>query len=155
MSEDLKVVATNRKAFRDYHVLETFEAGIQLLGSEVKGLREGRGNLKDSYAVFRDNELYLVGMHVGPYSHTGREGHEPYRDRKLLLHKREMRKIARQVSAKGRTVVPLRIYFRKGWAKVELSLAKGKRSYDKREAIAERDRKRAMERELRRRNQAS
>ncbi|MEE9167155.1 MAG: SsrA-binding protein SmpB [Candidatus Neomarinimicrobiota bacterium] len=148
MAEEKKIISTNRKAFHDYHIFEKFEAGLQLTGSEVKGLREGRGNLKDAYAAFRDSELFLTGMHVGPYSHTGHEGHDPYRERKLLLHRREIRKLARQVSAKGYTIVPLRVYFQGGWAKVEIALAKGKRSYDKKTAIAERDRDRAMEREL-------
>lgn len=148
MDEEEKVVTTNRKAHYNYHILEKFEAGIELAGSEVKSLREGRANLKDAYAAIRNGELFLVGMHVGHYSHTGYSGHEPYRDRRLLLHRKEIKKLVRLVAEKGHTIVPLRLYFREGWAKVELALAKGKRTYDKKEAIAERDRKRAMEREL-------
>lgn len=154
MESEKKVVSTNRKAFHDYHILEKFEAGLELVGTEVKSLREGRVNLKDAYVVVRTNEIFLIGMHIGPYSHTGYGGHEPYRDRKLLLHHREIRKIARHISVKGFTVVPLMIYFRNSWAKVEIALAKGKRSYDKKASIAERDQKRAMDRELKRKKQA-
>lgn len=154
MAVEKKVVSTNRKAFRDYHILEKFEAGLELIGSEVKSLREGRVNLRDAYATIRNGEVFLIGMHVGPYSHTGHGGHDPYRERKLLLHRQEIRKLARHVKVKGHTIVPLTIYFRNGWAKVEIALGKGKRTYDKKAAIAERDRERAMERELKRRKRA-
>lgn len=152
MSTDTKAVATNRKAFHTYQILERFEAGLELVGSEVKSLREGRANLKEAYAVVRNGEVFLLGMHIAPYSHTGHTGHEPYRERKLLLHRQEIRKLDRHVSIKGHTIIALRVYFRDSWAKVEIALAKGKRSYEKKAAIAERDREREMERELRQRS---
>ena len=148
MKDETKVVTTNRKAFHEYHILERFEAGLNLVGSEVKSLREGRANLKDSYAVIREGEVFLVGMHIGPYSHTGYSGHESYRERKLLLNRQEIRKLNRSVSNKGNTIVPLSVYFKGGWAKVEIALAKGKHTYDKRKSLVEKDRKREMEREL-------
>ncbi|MDP6397193.1 MAG: SsrA-binding protein SmpB [Candidatus Marinimicrobia bacterium] len=151
MNDDIRVVTTNRKAFHDYHILDRFEAGLELVGTEVKSLREGRANLKDAYAKMKNGELYLIGCHIGPYSHTGFSGHEPYRDRRLLLNKREIRKLDRSVTVKNHTIIPLKMYFKKGWAKVEIALAKGKRSYDKKAAIAEKDRKRALDRELSRR----
>lgn len=152
MSDDIRVVTTNRKAFYDYHILDRFEAGIELVGSEVKSLREGKANLKDSYARVVKGEVYLIGCHIGPYSHTSYDSHEPYRDRRLLLNKREIKKLDRSVTVKNHTIIPLKMYFKKGWAKVEVALAKGKRSYDKRASIAEKDRKRALDRELSRRN---
>ena len=121
---------------------------MELVGSEVKSLREGKAHLRDSYALIRGSEVYLVGMHIGPYSHTGYLGHEPYRDRRLLLNKQEIRKLARQVNVKGMTIVPLRIYFKNGWAKTEIGLAKSKKIYQKKRAIAERDRARDLDREL-------
>tara|TARA_B100000315_G_C14590787_1_gene595643 strand:- start:3675 stop:4133 length:459 start_codon:yes stop_codon:yes gene_type:complete len=148
MNDDIKIITTNRKAFRDYHILEKIEAGIELVGSEVKSLREGRANLKDSYGALRGNEIFLIGMHIGQYSHTGYTTHEPYRDRRLLLHRREIRKFQRLVKEKSQTIIPLKLYFKKGLAKVVIASAKGKREYDKKEAIAERDRKRDVEREL-------
>lgn len=151
MNDDIRVVTTNRKAFHDYHILDRFEAGLELVGTEVKSLREGRANLKDAYAKMKNSELYLIGCHIGSYSHTGFSGHEPYRDRRLLLNKREIRKLDRSVTVKNHTIIPLKMYFKKGWAKVEIALAKGKRSYDKKAAIAEKDRKRALDRELSRR----
>lgn len=153
MESEKKVISTNRKAFHDYHIVEKFEAGLELVGSEVKSLREGRANIKDAYAVIRNSEVFLIGMHIAPYSHTGYTGHEPYRDRKLLLHHQEIKRLYRHVSVKGHTIVPLSIYFRNSWAKVEIAIAKGKRSYDKRASITERDQKRALERELRRKKQ--
>ncbi len=149
MSDEITIVTTNRKAFHDFKILEKFEAGIELVGSEVKSLREGRANLKDAYASLREGEVMLVGMHIGPYSHTSHSGHEPYRDRRLLLHRQEIRKLKRKVSAKGHTIVPLKVYFKRSWAKVEIALATGKRSYDKKAVIARRDQERALERELR------
>ena len=127
---------------------------MELVGSEVKSLREGKGNLRDSYALIRGSEVYLVGMHIGPYSHTGYLGHEPYRDRRLLLHKQEIRKLARQVKVKGMTIVPLRIYFKNGWAKTEIGLAKSKKIYQKKRAIAERDHARDLDRELKERKRS-
>ena len=127
---------------------------MELVGSEVKSLREGKGNLRDSYALIRGSEVYLVGMHIGPYSHTGYLGHAPYRDRRLLLHKQEIRKLARQVNVKGMTIVPLRIYFKNGWAKTEIGLAKSKKTYQKKRAIAERDHVRDLDRELKERKRS-
>ncbi len=147
-----KTITRNRKAFHDYEIIEKFEAGMELRGSEVKSLREGKANLHDSYAVIRDGEINLVGMHIGAYSHTGYLGHEPYRDRKLLLQRTEIRKLIRQVAVKGMTIVPLSIYFKNGWAKVEIGLAKSKRSYQKKRVVAERDRVRDLDREMKDRN---
>lgn len=147
-----KVVATNRKAYHDYFIEETYEAGIALLGSEVKSLRAGRATLKDSYARIRDGEVFLYGVNIPPYVHGDVfTRHEPERPRKLLLHKDEIRKLIGKTKEKGYTLVPLKIYFSRGKAKVELALAKGKRVYDKRRAIAEREAKREVERAFRER----
>ncbi|MBH31505.1 MAG: SsrA-binding protein [Candidatus Marinimicrobia bacterium] len=151
MPDEPKAVTTNRKAFHDYEIIEKFEAGLELRGSEVKSLREGKANLRDSYAVIREGELFLMGMHIGPYSHTGYLGHEPYRDRKLLLHKQEIKKLVRKVASKGMTIVPLKLFFRNGWAKAEIGLVRSKRSYQKKRVIAERDRARDLDRELKER----
>ena len=148
MPDEFRAVTKNRKAFHDYEIFEKFEAGMELLGSEVKSLREGKINLRDTYALIRDNEIFLVGMHIGQYSHTGYLGHEPYRDRRLLLHKQEIRKLIRKVNVKGMTIIPLRIYFKNGWAKAEIGLAKSKKTYQKKRVIAERDRARDLDREL-------
>lgn len=123
-----QIVATNRKAFHEYHILDKFEAGIELLGSEVKSLREGNANLKEAYIVIRKGQARAVGIHISPYSHTGFEGHEPVRGRRLLLHKREIQKIKNSLDQKGLTAVPLQLYFNpKGWAKLEFGIAKGKK----------------------------
>ena len=148
MPDEFTAVTKNRKAFHDYEIFEKFEAGMELLGSEVKSLREGKINLRDTYALIRDNEVFLVGMHIGQYSHTGYLGHDPYRDRRLLLHKQEIRKLIRKVNVKGMTIIPLRIYFKNGWAKAEIGLAKSKKTYQKKRVIAERDRARDLDREL-------
>ena len=149
---DTKVVARNKKAFHDYHILDRFEAGIELMGSEVKSLREGKANMKESYVTVRRGEAFLVGMHVSPYSHTGIEGHDPLRNRRLLLHKREIKKLLQNTAEKGHTVVPLELYFdKKGRAKTEIAIVKGKRQFDKRESIKAKDIKRDTERELSRR----
>jgi SsrA-binding protein len=132
-------VAENRKAFHDYHILETFEAGIALLGTEVKAIREGRVNLRDSFASVDDGEVYLHNVNISPYSHRGYADHEPLRRRKLLLHKDEIRKLIGRTVEKGLTLVPLRMYFKKGRVKVAVSLARGKKEYDKRETIKRRD----------------
>ena len=142
------VVANNRKAYHEFHIIEKFEAGMELRGSEVKSLREGKANLRDSYVVIRGSQIKLIGMHIGHYSHTGYLGHEPYRDRKLLLQRIEIRKLIRKVSVKGMTIIPLSIYFKNGWAKVEIGLAKSKRSYQKKRVIADRDRARDLDREM-------
>ena len=154
MSNEFTAVTKNKKAFHNYEILEKFEAGMELVGSEVKSLREGKAHLRDSYALIRGSEVYLVGMHIGPYSHTGYLGHEPYRDRRLLLHKQEIRKLARQVNVKGMTIVPLRIYFKNGWAKTEIGLAKSKKTYQKKRAIVERDHARDLDRELKERKRS-
>ena len=154
MPDEFTAVTKNRKAFHDYEIFEKFEAGMELLGSEVKSLREGKINLRDTYAIIRDNEVFLVGMHIGQYSHTGYLGHEPYRDRRLLLHKQEIRKLIRKVNVKGMTIIPLRIYFKNGWAKAEIGLAKSKKTYQKKRVIAERDHARDLDRELKERKRS-
>ncbi|MGE0702346.1 MAG: SsrA-binding protein SmpB [Vicinamibacterales bacterium] len=132
-------VAENRKALHDYHVLETFEAGIVLLGTEVKAIREGRVNLRDSYAQVEGGEIFLYNVNISPYSHRGYADHEPLRRRKLLLHRDEIRKLIGKTVEKGMTLVPLRMYFKDGRVKVAVSLAKGKKAYDKRETIKRRE----------------
>ena len=149
---DNRIVATNRKAYHEYHILDKYETGIELLGSEVKSLREGNANLKEAYIVIRKEQAWVLGIHISPYSHTGFEGHEPVRERRLLLHKREIEKIKISLEQKGLTAVPLKIYFNSnGWAKLEIGIAKGKKIYDKKKAIRERDIQREAERELRNR----
>jgi SsrA-binding protein len=143
--ERVKVVASNRRARRNYTVVETVEAGLALLGSEVKSMREGRLDLKDSYAVVRDGEAYLLGAYIAPYEFAREGGHEPERERKLLLHRREIDRIAGHIAEKGLTLIPLQVYFKGGKAKVELGLAKGKTTYDKRQSIKERDHEREMD----------
>jgi SsrA-binding protein len=147
----IKIIATNRKARHDYEILQTVEAGLSLLGSEVKSLRAGKANLKDAYGIARGNEIFLFNMHISPYDKTGYSGHEPERPRKLLMHAREIAKIIGMIETKGMTLVPLRLYFRGKYAKVELGVCRGKRAHDKRAAIIERDTKRDMEREIKRR----
>jgi SsrA-binding protein len=143
--DDQTLIAENRKAFHDYHVLETFEAGVQLLGTEVKGIREGKANLRDSYARVEKGEVWLYNVHINPYSHRGYADHDPKRRRKLLLHKLEIRKLVGKTTEKGLTLVPLRIYFTRGRVKVALSLVRGKQLHDKRETI----RRREIDRETR------
>jgi SsrA-binding protein len=145
-----KFICQNRKARHDYQILDTLEAGIALTGTEVKSLREGLANLKDSYARIDGDEVFLFNMHVSPYEKGGRFNHEPTRTRKLLLHKAEIRKLFGRVQVKGLTLVPLSLYFVRGRVKVELGVARGKKAYDKRDATAERDAKREMERAVRR-----
>ncbi len=139
-----KVVATNRRARHDYEVIDTYEAGIVLVGSEVKSLRAGQANLKDAYASIERGELWLDNLHIAPYKFASIGGHEPERRRKLLLHRREIDRIASLTAEKGLTLVPLAIYFRDGKAKIELALARGRRLYDKRETA----RRKAMTREV-------
>jgi SsrA-binding protein len=147
-----KVVATNRKAFHDYFIEERYEAGIMLQGTEVKSLREGRVNLQDSYATVRGSEVYLHQCHISPYSHGNIMNHDPTRVRKLLLHKAEIHKLLGKTQQKGLTLVPLRIYFSKrGYAKVELGLAKGKKLYDRRETIKTREAGREVQRAIKER----
>ena len=132
-------IAENRKAFHDYHLLETFEAGLVLLGTEVKAIREGRVNLRDSFARLEENEVYLYNVNISSYSHRGYADHEPLRRRKLLLHREEIRKLIGKTVIKGMTLVPVRLYFKNGRVKVAISLAKGKKEYDKRETIKQRE----------------
>jgi SsrA-binding protein len=134
-----KPIATNRKAFFHYEVLDRAEAGVVLRGSEVKSIREGGLNFKDAYVDFRGGELYLVGCHIGPYSHSNLQNHAPERVRKLLLHKREILKLGGKATEKGLTLVPVRAYFKNGKVKVEIALARGKRAHDKRESIKRKD----------------
>jgi SsrA-binding protein len=140
-----QLIAENRKALHDYHVLETFEAGIALLGTEVKGIREGKANLRDAYARVDRGEVWLYNVHINPYSHRGYVDHDPKRKRKLLLHKIEIRKLIGKTVEKGLTLVPLRMYFKRGRIKVAISLVKGKQAHDKRETI----RRREVDRETR------
>ncbi len=132
-------LADNRKAHHDYHLLETFEAGVVLLGTEVKAIREGRVNLRDSYARVEDGELFIYNVHISPYSHRGYADHDPLRRRKLLLHRDEIRKLIGKTVEKGMTLVPVRMYLKNGRVKVAVSLAKGKKEYDKRETIKRRE----------------
>lgn len=143
-----KLVTSNRKAHHDYHLFDRLEAGLELRGTEVKSLRAGRANLKDSYVELRDGEMLLIGAHISPWDTGNRFNHEPERPRRLLLHKREILRLGVKVREKGLTIVPLRLYFKAGKCKVEIALAKGKRSYDKREAIATRDARREVDRAI-------
>jgi len=136
---DDTLIADNRKAFHDYHILETFEAGVALLGTEVKGIREGRANLRNSYAQVDRGEVWLHNVHINPYSHRGYVDHDPRRKRRLLLHKYEIRKLIGKTVEKGLTLVPTRLYFKNGRVKVSIALAKGKQAHDKRDAIRQRE----------------
>lgn len=145
-----QITASNRKAYHEYNILDIYEAGIELFGTEVKSLREAQANLKESYVIIRKNQAWVSGMHINPYSNTGHDGHDPIRNRRLLLNKREIFKIKQAIDQKGLTAVPLKLYFNNnGWAKLEIGLAKGKKIYDKKSSIKERDIKRDMQRELR------
>ncbi|NLI83524.1 MAG: SsrA-binding protein SmpB [Deltaproteobacteria bacterium] len=148
---EVRLVCQNRKAYHDYHILETVEAGLVLTGTEVKSLREGRANLKDSYARIRNNEVFLFGFHITPYSHASYDNHDPERVRKLLLHRFEIKRLLGKTQEKGLSLIPLKIYFNKGRAKVELALAQGKKLYDKRESIKRKESVREMERMRKRR----
>ncbi|MCU0668184.1 MAG: SsrA-binding protein SmpB [Myxococcota bacterium] len=143
------LVASNRRALHDYEILEKVEAGLVLLGPEVKSLREGRANLSDSYAVLRRGEAYLVNAHVSPYAQASRENPDPRRERKLLLNRSEIQRLAGKVAERGLTLVPLSLYFKNGRAKVELGLARGKRVYDKRQTLKRREQEREIERAVR------
>jgi SsrA-binding protein len=142
----MKIACQNRKAYHDYTIEETVETGIQLLGTEVKSLREGKGNLKDSYVLIKDSEVFLFNCHISPYSHGNIMNHDPLRTRKLLMHRREIERLKGKVQQKGYTLIPLKIYFKGPYAKVEVGFAKGKRQYEKREAIKEREAKKTIER---------
>jgi SsrA-binding protein len=143
--EGRTLVADNRKARHDYHILETWEAGVALLGTEVKAIREGRVNLRDSFARLDNGEVWLMNVHISPYSHSGYASHEERRQRKLLLHRDEIRKLTGRVTEKGLTLVPLQLYFTRGRLKVTLALARGKQLHDKRETL----RRREIDRETR------
>jgi len=149
MSEPEQTVATNRRARHEYEILETLEAGLVLRGTEVKALRTGQINFKDSYATVRNNEAWLRGCHISPYSHGTDANHEPERDRKLLLHRREVSRLMSRVAERGLTLVPLRLYFKQGRAKLEIGLARGKKLHDKRSALREREVAREMDRAAR------
>jgi SsrA-binding protein len=146
-----KLIAQNRKARHNYEIEETVEAGLMLVGTEVKACREGRANLADAYATIKDGEAWLLGCHISPYSHGNRANHDPLRPRKLLLHRNELDRLQIKVAQEGRTLVPLRLYFKHGLVKVELAVARGKRLYDKRADKAKRAAERSMQRELGRR----
>ncbi|MCP5051699.1 MAG: SsrA-binding protein SmpB [bacterium] len=146
----MKKITVNKKAFHDYEIIEKFEAGIMLVGSEVKSIREGRVNLKDSYVVMRLGEAFLVKAHISPYSNASYNNHEPERERKLLLHRQELMKMDKKVKERGLSIIPLKMHFTpKGRVKVEIAIAKGKRAYDKKQAIKEKDIKREMARDMR------
>ena len=146
-----KLIAQNRKARYDYLVEDTVEAGLALVGTEVKSCRAGKVNLTDAYAAIKDGEAWLMQCHIAPYSHGNRENHDPMRPRKLLLHRGEIDRLAAKVAQEGRTLIPLKIYFKHGLAKAEIAIARGKKSYDKRASIAKRDADRQIQRELGRR----
>jgi SsrA-binding protein len=144
-----QVVASNRRARHDYEIRDTFEAGIALLGPEVKSLRNGKANLTDGYGVIRRGEIFLANVHIGPYEKAWRENAEPRRERKLLLHRAEISRLEGKVAERGLTLIPLRLYFKGGRAKVELGLCRGKRRYDKRQSIRRREEERDLQRALR------
>ncbi|HEU5231167.1 MAG TPA: SsrA-binding protein SmpB [Ktedonobacteraceae bacterium] len=145
----IKVISVNRQAYHDYIVERTIEAGISLVGTEIKSIREGKVNLRGSYAIARNGEVWLENAHIATYEHGNRYNHEPLRKRKLLLHKREINQLVARVATKGLTLIPLKLYLKGGRAKIELGLCRGKKLYDKRDAIAERDVRRDMERIVR------
>ncbi|SDM24708.1 SsrA-binding protein SmpB [Halarsenatibacter silvermanii] len=150
--ENVKVVARNRKARHNYFIEETYEAGIKLKGTEIKSIREGRVNLKDSFALVEEGEVYLHNMHISPYKQGNRANHEPERKRKLLLHKKQIRSLLGATHQKGFTLIPLKLYLKGNLAKIELALAKGKEKHDKREEIKKREHQREMERALKDKN---
>ena len=154
MGAGQRAVATNRRARHDYAIEETYEAGMVLTGSEVKSLRAGRASLAEAYARVTDDEVWLEGLHIPPYAQAAGRGHEPRRPRKLLLHRAEIDRLIGKTQERGFTLVPLRLYFHRGVAKVELGLGRGKRRFEKRQAIAEREHRREMEREAARRRRS-
>ena len=143
-----KVIATNRKAWHEYHILEKYEGGIVLYGSEVKAIREGKANIKEAYVRFINNELFTIGMHIGKYSNEGYSTHSPVRDRKLLLHKKELLSLRKMVDEKGKTLIPLSMYLKGGRVKIEFGLAQGKKMWDKRKTKMEKDVKRQVDRAM-------
>jgi SsrA-binding protein len=143
----LKLIAQNKKARHDYTIEDTVEAGIQLVGTEVKSLRDGKANLSDAYATVRDGEAWLLQAHISPYSHGNKQNHDPVRPRKLLMHRQQIERLGEKIAREGKTLVPLRLYFKQGLAKAEIGIATGKKSYDKRQATAKRDAERQMRRQ--------
>ena len=150
-ADPIKPIARNKKAFHNFQILDKWEAGIALKGTEVKSLRNGQVQMADSYARIDDGEVYLIGLHISPYEKTAHGNHDPTRKRKLLLHRREIRRLTTKVHERGLTILPLSLYFKRGLAKVELGLARGKRQYDKRQDIKKRDHQRQMARATSRR----
>ncbi|MHC4959024.1 MAG: SsrA-binding protein SmpB [Planctomycetota bacterium] len=146
MSDNRVVIARNRRAYRNFEIEEKFECGLVLLGPEVKSLRAGKVSIAEAFALFRGEELFICDMHIAEYTHTGYTAHDPVRPRKLLMHRRELRKLQEQVERKGLTLVPIEIYFKKGRAKLEMAIAKGRRRHDKREAVAKEDARREARR---------
>ncbi len=144
----VKVIVTNRKAWHEYHILDKYEGGIVLYGSEVKAIREGKANIKEAYVRFIENELFVIGMHIGKYSNEGYSTHTPVRDRKLLLHKKELLDLRKMVDEKGKTLIPLSMYLKGGRVKVEFGLAQGKKMWDKRKTKMEKDVKRQVDRAM-------
>ena len=144
VSGGIKIISENRKAFHNYYVEEKFEAGLVLKGTEVKSLREGKANLQDSYGLLKGGELYLLNCHIPPYKLGNRENHDPLRTRKLLLNRSELSKLWGKLETEGYSVIPLKLYFRKGLVKIEMALAKGKKSHDKRQATKEKEVRRAL-----------
>ena len=144
----VKVIVTNRKAWHEYHILDKYEGGIVLHGSEVKAIREGKANIKEAYVRFIENELFVIGMHIGKYSNEGYSTHTPVRDRKLLLHKKEQVNIRKMVDEKGKTLIPLSMYLKGGRVKIEFGLAQGKKMWDKRKSKIEKDIKRQVDRAM-------
>ncbi len=144
----IKIIATNKKAYHDYFIQETYEAGLSLVGTEVKSLRDGKANLKESYVHIKTGEAFLLNCHISPYSHGNIQNHEPTRTRKLLLHKREIEKLWAKLKQTGLTLIPLKLYFKEGKAKIEIGLAKGKRQYEKRDTIKKKEASREIERHL-------
>ena len=147
-NQPVKTIATNRKARHDYHIEDTFEAGLVLTGSEIKSIRAGQVNLRDGYATIRDGELWLINTHIAPYKQASSQNHEPRRERKLLMHRREINRLTGKLMEKGLTLVPLQIYLKHGRAKIELGLGRGKKMHDKRQSMRERTDRRQMERAM-------
>ena len=147
--DEIQSIARNKRAKFDYHILETFEAGLVLKGTEVKSLRDGRANISDAYGIIKDGEAYLLNLHISPYESRGYANHEPDRTRKLLLHRKEIRRLIGAVERQGLTLIPLELYFKKGMAKVALALGKGKQLHDKRDTARERDAAREIARAIR------
>jgi SsrA-binding protein len=144
-----RVVTSNRRAFHDFHIIESLEAGVVLTGTEIKSIRDGKATISEAYARFDDGELWLIGSNIAPYTHGNRANHEPDRPRKLLVHRRELDRLRASVEQKGLTLVPLRLHLKQGRAKIDIGVARGKKLYDKRSAEADRQSRRDVERELR------